>query len=187
MAVHEAGHAVVADALGLRVLGTIGTSEAISVQTYGSSGPFIDAVVAMAGAVAQERFGEPRGHGSHEDFQYAVQAAVDYAGKHATKEQIFATIAAAEALADDIIAARWGAVIAIASAIHEKHEQNASEIEVLFAEWVPERPTAPWPKRPSALLVLVARVVVRVWPSTWAHELLAVDRQLGAHRKETET
>ena len=186
MAVHEAGHAVVADALGFRVLGTTSTADAFSVQAYGNGGPFIDAVVAMAGAVAQERFGEPRGCGSHEDFAAAAHAVVDYVGKHATKEQIYATIAAAEALADDIIAARWDAVIAIASAIHEKHEQDASEMEALFAEWVPERPAAPWPKRPSALLVLVARVVVRVWPSTWAHELLTVDRQLGAHRKETE-
>jgi hypothetical protein len=184
MAVHEAGHAVVADALGFRVLGTTSNAYAISVQTYGAGSPYIDVVVAMAGAVAQERFGEPRGPGSQDDFDLAAEAAADYLGKRATKEQLFATIEAAEYLADDILAARWDAVLAIASEIFEKNEMTASEMDVLFVKHVPERPPAPWPEpwpeRPSKLAVLLARAVLAVWRSDWALGVLAAERDAGS-------
>ena len=162
------------------MLGTTSNADAISVLTFGDSSPYIDVVVAMAGAVAQERFGERRGHGSQDDFELAAEAAADYLGKHATKEQLFATIEAAEYLADDILAARWDAVLAIASEIFEKNEMTASEMEALFVKHVPERPPAPWPERPSKLAVLLARAVLAVWRSDWALGVLAADREAGS-------
>lgn len=180
MAVHEAGHAVVADALGFRVLGTSSNADAINVHTFGASSPYIDVVVAVAGAVAQERFGERRGPGSQDDLDIAAEAAADYVGEDATDAQIDATIEAAEYLADDILAARWDAVLAIASAIFEKNEMTASEMEALFVEHVPERPAAPQPDRPSRLTVLLARALLLVWPSGWALGVLAADREAGS-------
>lgn len=140
--IHEAGHAVVAHALGLQVF---------SIRRFATyyetafEGPeesptehFLHAVVCLAGGAAQQHAGVAPDHGCYEDLQLAVGSILVYLGEDPDEVRgaldrgdgklpvsVDPAIARAGALAMDIVVGRWTTVESVAAAL--KHAGELDE------------------------------------------------------------
>lgn len=130
LAIHEAGHVVVADALGLTPIRVQDAGEqlevAIAMPTDETRTPledFLGAAVAFAGMAAQSKFGEPPCCGSNQDLQIAVDHALAVVGDAINpedpKSSIDPVLHRASRLAHDLVSARWTLIVEVADLIEQ--------------------------------------------------------------------
>lgn len=122
MAVHEAGHAVVADSLGIPPYAVTTDSESSAVHLKFPSQPtelesFISAAISHAGGLAQMRYGVAPSEGSHADLRSASEHIARYLGDQAPPViHRLATLQASN-LARALLEQRWDVVIELAKMI----------------------------------------------------------------------
>lgn len=124
LAIHEAGHLVVAHALGLTPLGIIEDEDQILAVIAGldvdtPATHFLHCVVAWGGMCAHRRSDTPPGHNCADDMKIAREHAREYIGVDAPDVALQQALSLALTLADEIVHARWPAVMAIADLIQE--------------------------------------------------------------------
>jgi hypothetical protein len=137
LAIHEAGHVVVADALGFTPSFVRDAGEqlevAISMPPADARTPhedYVGAAIAFAGMLAQTKYGEPPDCGSTTDLQLAVDHAIACVGQENLspddpKSSIDPVLHRASKLAGDLVEARWSLIVKIADLI-ERCEGNVS-------------------------------------------------------------
>jgi hypothetical protein len=122
MAVHEAGHVVVADALGLNPHAVTMTDEEVAVEIpmpehMTPIEAFLSATVSHAGGLAQHKHGELPGPGTYTDLRNAAASIRVAAGDDAPASVLEILTLRASNLARAILEARWDVVLRVAQAL----------------------------------------------------------------------
>lgn len=139
VAFHEAGHAIVADALGLSVVEIIPTEDGWACGVDCPKEPtitehFIMAAWALAGGVAQDRVGYPPDAGCMTDVNDAARHVHMWLGGDPDdgppedKGPIDAGLLRAMALARHILVDRWMDVVDLAAAIEENSGMSVAQM-----------------------------------------------------------
>lgn len=136
-AIHEAGHAVVADALGLHVFciephedgprcGIWAPEELSPIEHFAMT------AYSLGGGAATLRDGGKPGDEACEDLDAAAEHAAAFA---ASGEDVDAALCRASWLAQSIVNDRWGAVLALAAHVEEHGGADEEAIDCAFAAY----------------------------------------------------